>query len=216
LFGSAAEFTRTYEVPLAGQPSGESSSALVQLKQRLRFSRLDAFILRREKTHLAGLPAKDGHKLEGKLVSEQRNWHLDIIDRAHTGGEGSHPLGLLHKLIERRRELATEFLAPIPIEDDLGRDLLNDVLGTPKTSLPELEWSHPLSRDEVRRLTPDRFEALIAVIEEQQGVQIILTPHAGDGGVYVIAMRHGQIRLIQCKHTLWDASVDAEVVAEVM
>jgi hypothetical protein len=122
----------------------------------------------------------------------------------------------LHKLIQRRRDLATEFLAPVPTEDDLGRDLLNDVLETPNGSLPESERVGSLSRDEVHRLTPDRFEALIALLEEQQGARVILTPLASDGGIDVIAMRHRQISLIQCKHTLWDASVDAEVVAELI
>jgi SNF2 family DNA or RNA helicase len=37
----------------------------------------------------------------------------------------------LDSLIRRRRELASEFLTPMPGEDDLGRELLNNVIGTP-------------------------------------------------------------------------------------
>jgi HJR/Mrr/RecB family endonuclease len=99
------------------------------------------------------------------------------------------------------------------IFSDLGRDLLTDILGTPETPHLESEWIRPLSRDAVHRLTPERFEALIAVLEEKQRAYVILTPYAGDGGIDVIAARDRQIRLIQCKRT---TSVDAEVVAEVM
>jgi len=121
----------------------------------------------------------------------------------------------IHKLIHRRRELAAEFLAPMPTEDNLGEELLNDILGTSEASCGS-STTRTLSRDDVRCLTPDRFEALIAVLEERQGARVLLTPLAGDGGIDVIAVREREVRLIQCKHTLWDASVDADAVAEVI
>lgn len=390
LLGSAAEFTRTYEAPLEVPSPTNGSSTLMQLKQRLRFGRPDAFVLRREKTNLPGLPKKNEHELVCNLSPEQRAWHLDLIGRAQAGGEGSQPLGLLHhlmrlyqhpvlvpryepvgvqeainrchklavvlerlrsiraqrekaliftrsldmqqllamvisrefgldvdiingatkrhgdtknasqtrraiverfrqspgfqvlvlspdvagigltlveanhvihygrwwnparesqatdrvyrigqtrdvhvyypiardpegafetfdeklhKLIQRRRELAAEFLAPMPNEDDLGQELLNDVLGT---SASHAGRTRLLSKDDVRRLTPERFEALIAVLEERQGAQVLLTPLVGDGGIDVIAVQKHQLRLIQCKHTLWHASVDADAIAEVL
>jgi restriction endonuclease Mrr len=43
-----------------------------------------------------------------------------------------------------------------------------------------------------------------------------LTPLSGDDGIDVIAIHEREIRLIQCKHTLWDASTDADVIAEVI
>lgn len=53
LLGSAAEFTRTYEAPLEREKaSANGSIVLAQLKERLRFGRPDAFLLRREKTSL--------------------------------------------------------------------------------------------------------------------------------------------------------------------
>jgi hypothetical protein len=113
--------------------------------------------------------------------------------------------------------MAAEFLAPIPAEDDLGQELLSEVLGTP--AIPGTLTGRPtLSSDDVRRLPPERFEALIAIFEEQQGARVILTPHAGDGGIDVIAIRgrEREVRLIRCKHTLWNASVNADVVAEVI
>lgn len=121
----------------------------------------------------------------------------------------------LDALIRRRRKLAADFLAPMPSEDNLGQELLNDILGTSKNQ-DEPNDVRPLSRDDVRRLAWDRFEALVAVTEERRGAQVFLTPRAGDGGIDVIAMREHEIRLIQCKHTIWDANVDANVIAEVM
>lgn len=393
LLGSTAEFTRTYEAPLEKEGAAANGSiVLAQLKERLRFGRPDAFLLRREKTSLAGLPDKHEHELICQLSPEQREWHLDFVARAHAMGEGNHPLALiqhlmrlyqhpalvpryepvgveeaiercpklaavlkclhsirakgekaliftrslnmqqilasvieaefgievdiingatsrrgdtkggsrtrknlisrfrespgfnllvlspdvagigltlveanhvihygrwwnpareeqatdrvyrigqkrdvhvyypiakdpegafetfdekLHRLIHCRQELAAEFLAPMPGEDDLGQELLSDILGTSNAPL-EPGGPRTLSKDDVRRLSPDRFETLVAVLEEQQGAQVLVTPRAGDGGIDVIAKREGEIRLVQCKHTLWDASVDAEAVAEVI
>jgi restriction endonuclease Mrr len=111
--------------------------------------------------------------------------------------------------------MAAEFLAPMLTEDDLGQELLKDILGAVDDS-PGLAHGPTLSRDDVRRLTWNQFEALIAVIEERQGSRAILTPLSGDGGIDVIGIREREIRLVQCKHTLWEESVNADVLAEVM
>ena len=99
LLGSATEFARTYEPAIEGKASESTTGVLVQLKNRLRFGQTDAFILRREKTSLPGLPIKHEHTLTCNLSSEQRQWHLDLIGRAHTGGEGNHPLRILQELM---------------------------------------------------------------------------------------------------------------------
>ena len=39
---------------------------------------------------------------------------------------------------------------------------------------------------------------------------------AGDGGIDAISARKREVRLIQCKHTLWGASVDTNVIAEMI
>jgi HJR/Mrr/RecB family endonuclease len=62
----------------------------------------------------------------------------------------------------------------------------------------------------------DRFEAMVALIEEKRGARVILTPLSGDDGIDVVAIHEREVRLIQCKHTLWEASVDADVIAEVI
>lgn len=392
LLGSATEFTKQYESPIEQSSSTNGPAVLSRLKSQLRFGSEDAFVIRRDKTSLPDLPAKHEHRIECKLSSKQREWHLDLVIRARLGGEGNHPLALLHHLmalyqhpallphcellaphealeccpklaaildclhsiqskrekaliftrslnmqqilvsvlndrfgldveiingatsrhgdtkdgsrtrkaivqrfrespsfnilvlspdvagigltlveanhvihygrwwnpakesqatdrvyrigqkrdvhvyypiamdpqgifetfdeklnalIQRRRALAAEFLAPMPSEEDLGRELLDSTLGTTGTE-EGLRGVLPLSKEDVRRLTWDRFEALIAVFEEKRGAQVILTPRSGDGKIDVLAVRAGEIRLIQCKHTLWDASIDETAVAEML
>jgi HJR/Mrr/RecB family endonuclease len=73
-----------------------------------------------------------------------------------------------------------------------------------------------LSKEDVRGLTWDRFEALAAVLERRQGGRVILTPRSGDGGIDVLAVKPREVRLIQCKHTSSGAQVDRDVVAEVI
>lgn len=121
----------------------------------------------------------------------------------------------LDALIQRRRNLAAEFLAPMPSEEDLGRELLGNTIEASDTQ-DGLRGVHPLSKEDVRRLTWDRFEALIAVLEEKRGARVLLTPRSGDGGIDVIAIKKQEIFLIQCKHTLWDANIDATAVAEML
>jgi HJR/Mrr/RecB family endonuclease len=60
------------------------------------------------------------------------------------------------------------------------------------------------------------LEALVAMTEEKQGADVILTPLAGDRGIDVIVVRDREIRLVQCKHTQWGASVDADTVYELL
>jgi hypothetical protein len=392
LLNSATEFSKQYEAPLNPNDSASAGPVLTQLKERLHFGRPDAFLMRRDKTSLRELPAKHEQPLLCHLSPEQRRSHLEILRRAHAGGEENHPLSLLHHLmrltqhpalvprfelpevaealarcpklktvldclraikakhekalifthildmqqllakvinvefglhvaiingatsrrgdtrsgsqtrramvqrfrehpgfnvlvlspdvagigltlieanhvihygrwwnpakesqatdrayrigqtrdvhvyypiatdpegefttfdeklnalIQRRRQLAQDFLTPMPGEDTLERELFADVCTTFErgTTAPR---SQPLSPEDVRRLSPEHFEALVAALEARHGAHVLLTPYAGDGGSDVIAVQPQAVRLIQCKHTLWDARVDADVIAEVI
>ena len=121
----------------------------------------------------------------------------------------------LHALIERRRQLAQDFLAPMPGEDGLGRELLAGLDAVPEQVIAP-QPAQPLSPEDVRLLSPANFEALVAAMEERHGARVLLTPHAGDGGIDVIAVQPHAIRLIQCKHTSGNTPVDADVIAEVV
>jgi len=389
LLGSAAEFRDRYEKPIEIEGHADAGTVLPHLKERLQLNRPDAFVFRREKTRLEGIPSKQEHIIRCELSPKQREWHLDIIGRARAGGEGNHPLSLLQQLmkvyqhpglapryepldamdaieqcpklaevlkclrnvrrqgekalvftrslnmqdilknalraefgldvdiingatsrhgdtgsarqtrrtivkrfrespgfnviilspdvagvgltlieanhvihygrwwnpakeaqatdrvyrigqskdvhvyypiakdpqgvfetfdekldalIRRRRELASEFLSPIPSEEDLEHELLKTILETPEESTAVRN----LQKDDIRLLSWDRFEALIALLEEKRGNRVVLTPRAGDDKADVLAVGHKQVRIVQCKHSLWDAALDADVLAEVV
>lgn len=389
LLGSAKEFTAKYERPIEQATGDGPRQPLTTLRAQLRYGSRSAFVLRRDKTSLIGLPRKVEHVLECELSADQREWHLDLIQRARSGGAGNHPFGLLQQLmmvyqhpslvpsyqppspqdavnqcpklaatvdclrkirlrgekvllftrslnmqdilarviesefgievdilngqvtrqgetkalkqtrrgmierfrasegfnamvlspdvagvgltlveanhvihygrwwnpakesqatdrvyrigqtrevhvyypiakdprrafetfdekldavIRRRRTLASEFLAPMPSEEDLQREIFETVVGAPAS--PEAVRS--LTSDEVRLLPWERFEALIALLEEKRGARVILTPRSGDDKADVLAVRGRELRLIQCKHSLWSAYIDADVVAEII
>jgi len=60
----------------------------------------------------------------------------------------------------------------------------------------------------------DRFEALVALLEEKGNKRTVLTPAACDHGIDVISIDGKQVLLIQCKHTNWDAAVDGDIIEE--
>jgi superfamily II DNA or RNA helicase len=116
----------------------------------------------------------------------------------------------LDALIQRRRELAADFLAPMPDDNENLKELWEDTIGDKK----EAGSAKPLTKDEIRLLPWDRFESLIALIEEKRDKKSVLTPRSGDYGIDVISISGNQMLLIQCKHTNWDAVIDNDVIAE--
>jgi len=99
-------------------------------------------------------------------------------------------------------------------EDALQRELFDDLFAVPEgvTAAPPAQ---PLSPEDVRRLSPAHFEALVAALETRDATRVLLTPHTADGGIDVIAVQPQAIRLIQCKHTSRNTPVDADVITEV-
>ncbi len=95
LLGSLKEFQQNYESHLA-EPNIETLS---KLRERLLFKRADAYLLRRDKqTSLSGLPKKHEHKLHCGLSDEQRNLHLELLDRVRRGGPEGQPLKIISQL----------------------------------------------------------------------------------------------------------------------
>jgi hypothetical protein len=118
----------------------------------------------------------------------------------------------LDALLRGRKQLAADFLSPMPSEEDLQNELLNS-LGVTGQAIPPQQL---LSVDDLSKLTWDRFESLIALIEGKYGRTVWLSPKSGDGGVDVVARLGSEIRLIQCKHTQWTNAVDKDVVMELI
>lgn len=119
----------------------------------------------------------------------------------------------LDALIDRRRKMARDFLAPMPGEQDLQEELYKDIFKDPAH---EQKNKKPIEPDAIKLLPWDRFESLIAVLEQKNGNRVILTPKTGDMGIDVISVSGNQINLIQCKHRRYEDEVGQEIVAEVL
>jgi SNF2 family DNA or RNA helicase len=389
LLGSASEFRNKYEKDIEATDSEKGAIVLDSLKDRLRYSSPDAFLLRREKTSLAGLPKKHEHQIFCDLSDKQREWHMDLVNRVKLGGQEGHPLGLIHHLmrvyqhpalvprydpisgadaiatcpklsavitclhaihrkrekaliftrsldmqqllataigdefgidvdivngatnrkaktasaettrkgivrrfrdsdgfnvlilspdvagigltlveanhvihygrwwnpakesqatdrvyrigqtkdvhvyypicrdpagafetfdekldalISRRKSLARDFLAPMPAESELERELLDQVVSVGEviddTRIPSI------TREELKRMAWDRFEALIALLEKKKGGKVVLTPRTGDAGIDVISVGEHEVRLIRCKHATSSITGEAMEVSE--
>lgn len=116
----------------------------------------------------------------------------------------------LDALIQRRYQMAADFLAPLPAEDEMGKELCGDIFSDEVVGEPV----RSMTAEDVRKLPWDRFEALVALLEEKQGRKSLLTPRSGDRGIDVISVQGNTLRLIQCKHTLWEADIETDVIAE--
>jgi hypothetical protein len=118
----------------------------------------------------------------------------------------------LDSLLTSRKQLAADFLAPMPSEEDLQGELLNS-LGATCRAVPHQQL---LTVDDLSKMTWDRFESFVALIEGKYGRNVWLSPKSGDGGIDVVAQHGSQVRLIQCKHTQWTNAVDREMLMELI
>jgi hypothetical protein len=159
-------------------------------------------------------PAKEAQATDRVYrIGQTRDVHVYYLIAKDPQGEFRSFDEIMHDLIRRRRDLAAEFLAPMPAEDDLKLELAREVFDD---QLQPDEAASSISEEDVRLLPADRFEALTALIESKAGAKVILTPLAGDEGIDVVAVSKTEIRLLQCKHTLWGNSIDTDVVNELI
>lgn len=118
----------------------------------------------------------------------------------------------LDDLLRRRKQLAADFLSPMPTEEELQQELLNS-MGVTDDAVPSQQL---LTVDDLSNLTWDRFESLVALIESKYGRKIWLSPKCGDGGIDVISQLGSQVRLIQCKHSQWTNVIEQQVLDELV
>jgi superfamily II DNA or RNA helicase len=159
-------------------------------------------------------PAKEAQATDRAYrIGQRRDVHVYYLIAKDSRGEFRSFDEIMHDLIRRRRDLAAEFLAPMPGEDELKMELAREVFNDQQQVDEAMSG---ISEEDVRLLPPARFEALTALIESKTGGKVILTPFAGDEGIDVIAVYKTEIRLIQCKHTLWGDSIDTDAVNELI
>jgi hypothetical protein len=89
LLGSAKDFSNTYE--------RRASDTYADLKSRLLYQRPNAFLLRRSKGEVLGLPAKHEHKLSCVMSEIEIAKHLSLVEGLSSVRASKGKLDLLHK-----------------------------------------------------------------------------------------------------------------------
>ena len=114
---------------------------------------------------------------------------------------------LLDDLLRRRRDLARDFLHPMPA-DDANADVLCEGLA----GGVESGEARVLTIDEVDRMKADDFEALAACWYESAGFRTVLTAQGGDSGADVVAFDGRAVTLVQVKHSAVGAAIGPEAL----
>jgi len=70
--------------------------------------------------------------------------------------------------------------------------------------------------DDVDRLSPLDFEALIATLFDSMGHVSVLTAAGNDGGADVVAFRNGEVTLVQVKHSHVGLHIGKTVVGDLV
>jgi hypothetical protein len=119
----------------------------------------------------------------------------------------------LHLLLESKAKLAHDFLRPIGDEGGCGNELCDSLMEDQAGQGASLS---PLAMDDVDRLSPLDFEALVARIFEATGYVSILTAKGNDGGADVLAFRDGEITLVQAKHSCSGTHIGREAIGDLI
>jgi hypothetical protein len=116
---------------------------------------------------------------------------------------------ILDKLLAKKRGLQSA-LGLIPPDAVGAPELIAEVFGNSQTAAHD--QCPPVTLQQALALSWKMFEALIAVIYDQDAERTILTPHGSDHGCDVVVLRLGAAKknvLIQCKTTVND-ELDSE------
>ena len=116
---------------------------------------------------------------------------------------------ILDKLLAKKRGLQSA-LGLIPPDAVGPPELIAEVFGNAQTAAHDQR--RPITLQQALALSWKMFEALIAVIYDQDAERTILTPHGSDHGCDVVVLRLGAAKknfLIQCKTTVND-ELDSE------
>ena len=106
---------------------------------------------------------------------------------------------ILHELLEQKRQLSQGTLFPTEQAEVTPKEILEKL----QPISIDNEGKSPLTIEDVDKLEPRFFEALVAALFKEQGYYVVLTPHSGDKGADVIARQRGNETeglLIQAKH----------------
>lgn len=104
----------------------------------------------------------------------------------------------LDLLLERKRQLSRDLLAPSGATDEDLQNLWRDTISVESAIAPSRKI---VSADEIDAMEPRQFERWVADTLRSAGWQIRQPPKSHDGGADVVGHRNGRWLLVQCKHT---------------
>jgi hypothetical protein len=113
----------------------------------------------------------------------------------------------LHELMLRKTSLAQDFLHPSDEESQHASDLC-DVLEADAEGDALTAPGSAFTTASLDRLDPHSFEAAVGALFIAEGHSVVLTAKSGDGGADVLAVRGGQLTLIQTKHSRERTPID--------
>ena len=154
-------------------------------------------------------PAKESQATDRVYrIGQTKDVHVYYLIAKDPEGEFQTFDEKLDALIDRRLKMATDFLMPLPEECMNEAEFCKDIFEED----PFL--SVPISAEDIKLLTWDRFESLIGILEEKSGNRSVVTPRSGDLGIDVVSIKGNTVRLIQCKHTSVGGEINPDVINE--
>lgn len=121
----------------------------------------------------------------------------------------------LNDLMERKTAVARDFLHPSDDEARNEKELCDALESDATGSAATGDRSVPFDADALARLDPHDFEAAIGALHQAEGYNVVLTTKGNDGGADVLAIRGGDLLLIQVKHTRLGGSFDQRALLDV-
>jgi len=120
LLGSATDFKRQYEAPVARNDGAEP---LTRLRGHLRYRQPKAFLLRREKESVGGFPPKEHRTIPCEMTLYEVDRHIGLLKALQVAdkGKGAH-LSCLHQLIslyQHPRGIDLDF-SDLPVDELLS------------------------------------------------------------------------------------------------
>jgi hypothetical protein len=157
-------------------------------------------------------PAKESQATDRVYrIGQERDVHVYYLIAKDPRDEFKSFDEKLDALIERRKKMASDFLLPLPEEGEVATEFYREIFGDSPTSSEQVI---PLTLDDIRTISWDRYESLIGHLEIKAGRRSVVTPRGGDMGIDVVSIQGDVARLIQCKHTRCDAEIDPDVIDE--
>lgn len=125
---------------------------------------------------------------------------MAIFPKSYSDDQDETPASfdeILHDLLERKQNLATNTLFPSEQSEVKPDELFTTTFKSKKTNLS----LKPLNLNDLKELTPKLFEAYVAALYNKMGYKVYLTPLSSDRGVDVVAINGRESFIIQAKQS---------------